>query len=89
MEPHTLTGRQLWALDVLDSALESSAIQLRYTLKPGEIMISNDSKVLHGRTCYADYFEAVSLDGEVDNEARLCRTMDRWWVLTEDSGAAG
>lgn len=76
-----LTEEQVYAVDTLDSLLESSRFQFRHTLKPGETLISYDSQVLHGRTCFSDFFNARTIE-EVD-ERPLKRTMDRLWIKAE------
>lgn len=76
-----LTAEQFWALDVLDSVLESSHLQFRYALKAGEILITNDSQILHGRTSFADYFETATIENYNQNgKVKLRRSMDRAWV---------
>jgi hypothetical protein len=76
-----LNERQMWALDVLDSVLDLSELQMRFPLRAGEILLSKDARVLHGRTCFADYFEAEPLpeDGAA-TRVRIRRTMDRLWI---------
>jgi hypothetical protein len=76
-----LTDRQAWALDVLDSVLELSESQIRFPLRAGEVLLSADARVLHGRTCFADYFDAVPLDqGRAAGDAPIRRTMERLWI---------
>ena len=50
-----LTPRQLYALDVLDSLLENPLNQVRFKLIPGDILLTRDAQVLHGRTSFSDY----------------------------------
>lgn len=76
-----LTPEQLYAIDTLDSILEHSENQYRHTFQAGEILISNDSQVLHGRTCFSDAFDAVTIEEwKRDHHRPLKRTMDRLWV---------
>jgi len=76
-----LTAEQLYAIDTLDSILEHSDNQYRHTFKAGEILISYDSQVLYGRTCFSDAFDAVTIDmWKKDHHKPLKRTMDRLWV---------
>ncbi len=76
-----LTPEQLYAIDTLDSILEHSDNQYRHTFQAGEILISNDSQVLHGRTCFSDAFDAVTIEEwKRDHHKPLKRTMDRLWV---------
>jgi hypothetical protein len=49
-----LTSEQLLAFDALDAALESSALQRRFTLECGHLLICSDTEVFHGRTAFLD-----------------------------------
>ena len=76
-----LTDLQMYALDTLDAILEHSDNQYRHTFKAGEILLTYDSQVLHGRTCFSDDFNAVTiLDWKKDHHHPLKRTMDRLWA---------
>jgi alpha-ketoglutarate-dependent taurine dioxygenase len=76
-----LTAEQLYAIDTLDSILEHSDNQYRYTFSSGEILISNDSQTLHGRTCFSDAFNAINiLEWKKDHHHPLKRTFDRIWI---------
>jgi hypothetical protein len=76
-----LTERQAWALDVLDSVLDLSENQLRFPLAAGEIIMTRDSQLLHGRTCFADYYDSLPLtEGSVEGGAPIRRTMCRLWI---------
>jgi alpha-ketoglutarate-dependent taurine dioxygenase len=76
-----LTAEQLFAIDTLDSILEHSDNQYRHTFKSGEILVTNDSQVLHGRTCFSDAFDAVTIsEWKKDHKHPLKRTMDRIWI---------
>lgn len=76
-----LTDEQMYALDTLDAVLEHSENQYRHTFTAGEILITYDSQVLHGRTCFSDAFNAVIIyDWVKDHNKPLKRTMDRMWA---------
>lgn len=76
-----LSERQAWALDVLDSAMEQGANQLRLTLRAGDILITHDSRVLHGRTSFADHFESTTiLEVNLHPQRALRRSFERVWV---------
>ncbi len=48
----------------------------------GEILLTYDSQVLHGRTCFSDEMNAVTIfDWKKDHNKPLKRTMDRLWAL--------
>jgi len=49
-----LTSDQVNAFDALDAVLESSALQQRFTLERGDVLICLDAEVFHGRTCFID-----------------------------------
>ena len=76
-----LNKEQLHAVDVLDALTNSSKYQLRYRMKKGDILLTKDAQVLHGRTCFADALEAVSFDDYEQGKGMvLKRTMERLWV---------
>ncbi len=76
-----LTAEQMYALDTLDSILEHSENQYRHTFKAGEILLTHDAQVLHGRTCFSDDFNAVTIhEWKKDHHRPLKRTMDRLWI---------
>jgi hypothetical protein len=76
-----LSERQAWALDVLDSAMELGANQLRLTLRAGDILITHDSRILHGRTSFADHFESTTIaDCHLHPERHIRRSYERAWV---------
>jgi hypothetical protein len=76
-----LDARQAWALDVLDSAMELEAMQLRIALRAGDILVTHDSRILHGRTSFADYYESTTIaDYEKHPELQVRRTFERAWV---------
>lgn len=77
----SLTNEQLYAIDVLDALTNSSEFQFRYRMKKGDILITKDAQVLHGRTCFSDAIEAVSLDEFEKGKGQvLKRTMERLWI---------
>jgi alpha-ketoglutarate-dependent taurine dioxygenase len=76
-----LTDEQMYAIDTLDSVIEHSDNQYRHTFKAGEILLTYDSQVLHGRTCFSDDMDAVTIfDFKKDHNRPLKRTMDRLWA---------
>ena len=75
-----LTAEQLWAMDVLDAALELSDLQLRIALCAGEILVTFDSQMFHGRTSFADHPEARSIVDLDQSGTLLRRTFERTWV---------
>jgi alpha-ketoglutarate-dependent taurine dioxygenase len=77
-----LTDEQMYALDTLDAILEHSDNQYRHSFKGGEILLTYDAQVLHGRTCFSDDFNAVTvLEWRKDHMKPLKRTMDRLWIM--------
>ncbi len=74
-----LTHAQVRALDLLDAVLQLSTLQIRFTLTPGQILITRDCQVLHGRTPFVDAPDAVSID-EAQPNMPLKRTLVRYWV---------
>lgn len=76
-----LTDEQLYALDTLDAILEHTDNQYRHTFSAGEMLLTYDAQVLHGRTPFSDYFNAVIIhDWIKDHHKPLKRTMDRLWL---------
>ncbi len=76
-----LTAEQLYALDVLDALLNDSNNQVRYRMESGDILLSKDDQVLHGRTCFSDELDAISIDERASFPNKpLKRTMDRLWI---------
>jgi alpha-ketoglutarate-dependent taurine dioxygenase len=77
-----LSDEQLYALDTLDAVLEHSDNQYRHTFSAGEILLTYDAQVLHGRTCFSDSLNAVTiLEWTKDHHKPLKRTMDRLWAM--------
>lgn len=75
------TAEQLYAIDLLDAVLNSSEFQTRYRMGSGEILLTVDAQVLHGRTCYSDGLDAVTLEEFRCGRGRvLKRTMERLWI---------
>jgi len=59
----------------------SSEYQMRYRMRKGDILITRDAQVLHGRTCFSDAIEAVTYDDYIQGKgAILKRTMERLWI---------
>lgn len=76
-----MTEEQLYAIDVLDAVTNSSENQKRVRLESGDFLISIDDQVLHGRTCFSDNLDAISIEEYKDGETRpLKRTMERLWI---------
>jgi hypothetical protein len=74
---------KVWAMDCLDSVLESSSFQLRYRIMNGETIFVNDRNIFHGRTCYVDekkseYFSDI--DKHRINDTVIKRTGLRIWI---------
>lgn len=75
------TSEQLFAIDVLDAVTNSSEFQTRYKMESGDILITVDAQVLHGRTCFSDSLEAVSLPDFLEGKGMILkRTMERMWI---------
>jgi len=78
-----LSEDQVRALDTLDAALSMSEFQLLYRLKSGEILVANDSQVLHDRRCFVDGKDMITLDElkkHPESKKPLRRTLLRTWV---------
>ncbi len=76
-----LTEAQLWAINTLDSVLESSALQFRHKLESGQILIINDNQILHGRTSFSDHFDGVTYTPDLSaTSMRFNRFVDRAWI---------
>lgn len=85
---HLRAGRplsidQVRALDALDATLSMSQFQLLHRLKTGQILIANDSQILHDRRCFVDDKFASTLDelkSGSNQFSTLKRTLLRTWV---------
>ena len=76
-----MSDSQLWALNVLDAVLEKEELRILYKLAAGEILVTQDSQIFHARTCFADPFDAVSIDEKIDGwKGPLRRSLERTWV---------
>jgi alpha-ketoglutarate-dependent taurine dioxygenase len=76
-----LTNDQLYALDVLDALTNTSEYQTRYRMRKGDILITRDAQVLHGRTCFSDAMEAVTFEDYHQGKGNILkRTMERIWI---------
>ena len=75
-----LTPRQLYALDVLDSLLENPLNQVRFKLIPGDILLTRDAQVLHGRTSFSDYLKSRDIFSKKTKKLPFKRTMIRAWI---------
>jgi len=74
---------QVRALDALDATLSMSQFQLLHRLKTGQILIANDSQILHDRRCFVDDKFASTLDelkSGSNQFSTLKRTLLRTWV---------
>lgn len=77
-----LTDEQAYAIDTLDAILEHSDNQYRHTFSAGEVLLTYDAQVLHGRTPFSDAFNAVTItEWTKDHMKPLKRTMDRLWIM--------
>ena len=76
-----LSKNQIDALDTLDRLLENSRYQKKFKLKAYQILITQDFRILHGRTAFKDFTNAVPLNKfNPLSSKKLKRTMDRMWV---------
>lgn len=75
-----LTAAQSNAFDIIDALLETSTLQNRLSLKAGDILITVDTQVFHGRTSFID---SGSNEGWSPH-----RHMFRLWVEEPGSRAA-
>ena len=77
----SLTLEQLYAVDVLDALTNSLRFQTHYSMRQGDHLISVDSQVLHGRTCFSDSLDSVTIDEYLKGTGKkLKRTMERVWL---------
>ena len=75
-----LSPLQLYSLDVLDSLLEAPENQVRFNLSPGDILLTIDNQVLHGRTSFSDFYNSEEIFKNKKTLAPLKRTMIRAWI---------
>ena len=76
-----LNHDQVRALDALDATLNMSCFQLIYRLQEGEILVANDSKILHDRKCFVDSIDSISInEKKADKKGNLRRSLLRTWV---------
>ena len=75
-----LSSKQLYALDVLDALLESSDNQYRFYMKAGDLILTLDSQILHGRTSFSDHYQSKSILTNNKTNLPLKRTMVRTWI---------
>ncbi len=85
MSAHQKVGKplspiQLYSLDVLDSLLEAPENQIRFNLRPGDILLTIDNQVLHGRTSFSDFYNSEEIFKNEKTLAPLKRTMIRAWI---------
>jgi len=67
-----LDAEQTRAFDVLDACLDLSELQYRYSLQKGDLLISDDTAVFHGRTSF--------IDGPLPGAWTPGRCMLRYWI---------
>lgn len=67
-----LTAAQTYAFDVLDAVIELGAVQNRFMLEQGQVLIAADTRVFHGRTSF--------IDGTLPDAWVTGRRMLRYWV---------
>jgi len=76
-----LNDDQVRALDALDATLGMSQFQLLYRLNKGEILVANDSQILHDRRSFVDAADTITLDEHKNGKVgTLKRTLLRTWV---------
>lgn len=76
-----LSSIQIKALNKLDSLLENQIYQKKFKMKKYQILITQDSRILHGRTSFKDHKNAVPLDKYNPlKKQHIKRTMDRMWI---------
>ena len=75
-----LSANQLYALDVLDSLLENPENQVRLKLIPGDILLTRDAEVLHGRTSFSDHIKSRDIFSKKNKGLPFKRTMIRAWI---------
>lgn len=76
-----LTKPQLKSLNTLDKILENPKFQYRFKIKKFQLLITQDYRILHGRTSFKDDPKAVDFDTYKRNpNYKLKRTMDRMWI---------
>ena len=80
-----LGPNQLYALDVLDSLLENPDNQMRFKLIPGDILLTRDSQVLHGRTSFSDFLKNRDVFSKKNKNLPFKRTMIRAWIKDSKS----
>ncbi|HYG42397.1 MAG TPA: TauD/TfdA family dioxygenase [Bordetella sp.] len=69
-----LTPEQVEALDIFDRLCADPALQLSFSMQPGDIQIGNNYSILHSRTKYVDH-----------DEPERRRHLYRVWLTLENS----
>ncbi|PND35197.1 taurine catabolism dioxygenase TauD [Achromobacter pulmonis] len=69
-----LTPEQVEALDIFDRLCADPALQLSFSMQPGDIQIGNNYSILHARTKYVDY-----------DDPQRRRHLYRLWLTLENS----
>ena len=62
-----LTRRQLRALEVLENLLRRPELRVEFRLRPGQVLLTNNHRILHNRTAFQD----STLPGERRHYVRL------------------
>ena len=77
-----LKNIEVAALDILDNILHNQKSQLRFKMQKYQILITLDSRILHGRTSFQDNLKATDLDNYIKKNEKgiLKRTMERMWL---------
>ena len=76
-----LNKSQVKSLNTLDKILENPKFQFKFKIKKFQILVTQDFRILHGRTSFKDYPKSVDLDAFNKNLGhKLKRTMDRMWI---------
>ncbi|AZW32508.1 taurine catabolism dioxygenase, TauD/TfdA family [Bordetella bronchiseptica MBORD675] len=69
-----LTPEQVEALDIFDRLCADPALQLSFSMQPGDIQIGNNYSILHSRTKYVDH-----------DDPQRRRHLYRLWLTLENS----
>ena len=77
----TLSEEKIKALNTLDKILQNPKLQKKFKLKEYQLLITQDFRILHGRTAFYDHPKAVELDKFNPKVGhKLKRTMERMWI---------
>ena len=80
-----LKKKEIVALNILDSILNNPKFQFRFKMKKYQILITLDSRILHGRTIFEDNSKAIAIEKYIKkNESGILkRTMERIWLINK------